>query len=548
MRQSFFEISIIVMLIFLAVLPAAKLGLNLAIAIPLGHAVFLCGVSLFALELARRVNRLLGTLLFGMIVALLGAEITTFALTGLHVNSFTISLLLEGNARENIGIGVALPAFLIGVVLISILLARRRPRKPKRLQLRTTLFAAVCGALFTQLAYALLFFYGTPGVVEVRRQLPFFQALHPYYIERALSPILGVRPQNPFALPNETGGTPSRPESIHIPTPRSVLFVIMDSVRAKDIIANPAIAPNVTILGKTGQQSLNHYSASNCTHFSMFSMFTGTLPTSFGRTRQQGRPSGLVPILQANGYHVSTAEALSLDWYDLSRLLLSGADRHVAQEGTSRERDSFVTQKTIEILSRQTAQPFFHLAYYNGAHFPYGDSEPINGLTGGTINSYTNAISAVDAQVGRITDQLQELITRDNLLVIITSDHGENIFEHGIVGHASALTDEQTIVPLIALNTDNAPLPRSQTDIFGYLLRQLGAAVPHAVQQPQPIILSNCSYEVPSGFAVIGTFGRADFIYEDGFLSPVASPLGHMPPKQVQLEAARQLVNVIEAN
>lgn len=62
---------------------------------------------------------------------------------------------------------------------------------------------------------------------------------------------------------------------------------------------------------------------------------------------------------------------------------------------------------------------------------------------------YDGEILWTDEHVGRIMDALEKAGRRDNTLVIITSDHGEEFFEHGNKGHRYTLFDEQLLVPLI---------------------------------------------------------------------------------------------------
>ena len=61
---------------------------------------------------------------------------------------------------------------------------------------------------------------------------------------------------------------------------------------------------------------------------------------------------------------------------------------------------------------------------------------------------YDQAIAYVDEHVGVILDQLERLRLADDTAVIITADHGEAFFEHGLWGH-NRLYDEVVRVPLI---------------------------------------------------------------------------------------------------
>jgi len=62
---------------------------------------------------------------------------------------------------------------------------------------------------------------------------------------------------------------------------------------------------------------------------------------------------------------------------------------------------------------------------------------------------YDGEILWTDEHIGRIMDALDEAGLHDNTLVVITSDHGEEFFEHGNKGHRYTLFDEQLLVPLV---------------------------------------------------------------------------------------------------
>ncbi len=70
------------------------------------------------------------------------------------------------------------------------------------------------------------------------------------------------------------------------------------------------------------------------------------------------------------------------------------------------------------------------------------------------ISLYEGEIRAQDDEVGKIMDKLKELGLWDKTIVVITADHGEELFEHGWVGHGSTTLDstlyeEIVKIPLI---------------------------------------------------------------------------------------------------
>ncbi len=65
------------------------------------------------------------------------------------------------------------------------------------------------------------------------------------------------------------------------------------------------------------------------------------------------------------------------------------------------------------------------------------------------IDLYDGAINYVDYQLGLFFDWMKKNDQYENTLIIITSDHGEEFWEHGATGHGFTLYEEQLKVPLI---------------------------------------------------------------------------------------------------
>ncbi len=70
------------------------------------------------------------------------------------------------------------------------------------------------------------------------------------------------------------------------------------------------------------------------------------------------------------------------------------------------------------------------------------DSDYIKGVYYGEVNFS-------DAQVGRLVDGLKKMSLYDQATLVITSDHGEEFWEHGGFEHAHTVYDELIRVPLI---------------------------------------------------------------------------------------------------
>ena len=127
-------------------------------------------------------------------------------------------------------------------------------------------------------------------------------------------------------------------------------------------------------------------------------------------------------------------------------------------------------------LAEHGASPFFLYLHYMDVHYPYVAPEPwqdrfvtepgedrfkegnTKPLPEGTIPDrdlafmqarYDGQIDWVDELLSRLLRDLEELGLRDEVLLVITSDHGEEFLEHAAFGHGHSVYRELTHVPLL---------------------------------------------------------------------------------------------------
>lgn len=99
---------------------------------------------------------------------------------------------------------------------------------------------------------------------------------------------------------------------------------------------------------------------------------------------------------------------------------------------------------------------------------------------GRVVNMYDNALSYVDAQIGRLKSHLEQRGQLHKTIWVITSDHGEMFYEHGLATHGRTLYDAEARVPFIIHYPDVlAPAeidqPVSHVDILPTILALLSA-------------------------------------------------------------------------
>lgn len=137
-----------------------------------------------------------------------------------------------------------------------------------------------------------------------------------------------------------------------------------------------------------------------------------------------------------------------------------------------------VVDASLEWLDQEDGEPFFLFMHLFDVHDEYVAPEPFttrfdpdySGPVDGTevssalskVNSrmpardlqnlrarYLGEVAWVDSQIGRLLAELDKRGLRENTVVVLTSDHGEEFFEHGNKTHRTQLFPESIQVPLI---------------------------------------------------------------------------------------------------
>jgi len=117
-----------------------------------------------------------------------------------------------------------------------------------------------------------------------------------------------------------------------------------------------------------------------------------------------------------------------------------------------RKRAVVVNQEVLRWLDHSPTRPFFAFLNYFDVHGPYGVPKsypPPPWPQSGEKNLYDTGIRYVDDHLGQLLDGLKQRGLLDNTLVVITSDHGEGLWQHGLPTHGRNLYRELIHVPLI---------------------------------------------------------------------------------------------------
>ncbi len=101
------------------------------------------------------------------------------------------------------------------------------------------------------------------------------------------------------------------------------------------------------------------------------------------------------------------------------------------------------------------------------------------------ISNYDGCIHEVDAVIGEILDELERRGELEDTLVVVTSDHGEEFYDHGGWGHGHSLHRELLHVPLVLAGPGiprglRVPARVRSVDLMPTLLALAGLPVPEA--------------------------------------------------------------------
>ena len=184
-------------------------------------------------------------------------------------------------------------------------------------------------------------------------------------------------------------------------------------------------------------------------------------------------------------------------------------DEPAPKQGDRYGKANFTTDAVLDWLKTPPQEPFFLWIHYFDPHKPFEPPEPfdeafttdsdlVRFLGARNVedpqdpvileanNLYDGEILWVDSQIQRVLDRLDEMELLEEAALVVTSDHGEALGEHGRIGHGE-IQNEQLFVPLIMKFPDGSSLNGrrfdhlvSLTDVVPTLVDRLGLPIREA--------------------------------------------------------------------
>lgn len=195
----------------------------------------------------------------------------------------------------------------------------------------------------------------------------------------------------------------------------------------------------------------------------------------------------LAERLRAAGY--VTHAHLGTDYFSRVRGFFQGFDSVTQPQHATRAQPVDAAIETLDAWSAQNEDgedrqrpPLFLWVHLFNVHLPYLPDGVPSQFGPAEADWYDTEIVLADEQVGRLLDALRERGLDDSTVVVFASDHGEAHGEHGHVGHAFSLHEEEIRTPLIVRAPGVAPgvveTPVSLIDVAPTVLNLTGQSPP----------------------------------------------------------------------
>jgi len=310
---------------------------------------------------------------------------------------------------------------------------------------------------------------------------------------RLLLPALGALALAACPQREPRSAPSARPAATAAGNRLNVLLVTIDTLRADHLGAygyRRATSPRIDALARRGATFDQAYTYWPKTRGSFVAMLTGRLAaqSGYGKTHPLlvDFNATLASVLQEAGYDTAATVdnpnvAASLGYAKgFARYRETWEEPALASE---MDRARAITADGVAYLrAARPERPFLLWLHYVNPHAPYEppppfdtaflDAEaargpvlrPVAGFHGGVprqweragrtlgfyVAQYDGEIAAVDAEVGRVLEALDASAVRDRTLVVLTSDHGESLGEHGYYfDHGENLFDPCVRIPLV---------------------------------------------------------------------------------------------------
>jgi hypothetical protein len=418
------------------------------------------------------------------IVVLVFIEVLLFQDYGIHLYEFDVfSILADAALRRDLGIQ---PAEVLRVTIAAITLLGAElllcVAALRLAQWRGGALARACGAaMFVTIPGGLVLFRsGEDRIASDRAEFEGALPLGKRLLLRNTSrPFIAVQPRLGAGGYPVLGGSDAAPV---LGRKSNIVFFVADGLRGD--MVTPELTPNLLRFGSRGDviHSQRHFSSGHVSEAGIFGLLYGLDGHEYHSFIASRVPAYPIQVLKRNGYHTFLLASSRLNPYP-SDQLVSTFDE-VSYPANDDEAVSVL--KRYLAARRADGTPYFVLAFFYTPHYPFTSAKPkfrrypLIGPSART--NYMNDVLQADDFFRQTFDLVRDDYERGRTVLLATSDHGEEIRDHGVFGHASAtFWNEKVVVPFMlglpgtSLSRETrSPILTSHVDVWPTLFDYLG--------------------------------------------------------------------------
>ena len=249
------------------------------------------------------------------------------------------------------------------------------------------------------------------------------------------------------------------------PRALSIVLLLIDTLRPDHMgmygYARPT-TPNLDAWAKSASLFERVYAQAPHTPRSLPSILTGRYPSRIAWVERHGSFSDISPanetlfdLAARAGMHT---EAVTAHFYFDQVPTLRRAVERWDNQGTENVRASLsvsadpdVTRRALErldVLAGDT-RPFVFFAHYFAPHGHYMAHPELPAFGTAEADYYDGEIAFTDQHIAPVLERLDRSDLRERTIVVVLSDHGESLGEHGLKVHGRTVFEPEARVPLL---------------------------------------------------------------------------------------------------
>lgn len=394
-------------------------------------------------------------------VVLVFIEVLIFQDYGIHFYEFDVfGILADAALRRDLGIQPAevarVTAAAAGLIVVELTLCILAVRV---VAWRNGALPRACGAamLVAIPGGFVVFRVGEEGIGPVRSE---FEGALP--LGRQLLMRSDSRPHIAVRARTGPGGYPilGQGDSAPVLSRRpNIVFHVPDGLRAD--MVRPELTPRLLDFGKRPDvlTSSRHFSTGHVSEAGIFGLLYGVRSHAFNAFISERVPAFPIEVLRRSGYHTLFVGSSRLNPYPSDQLIRT-FDEVIYPENDDA---AMAAIRRYVAERKRDGRPYFMLAFLYTPHFPFTAAKPhlrrYPSIGPKARSNYMNDVIQADDYLRQTLELLEPA---DSTVVLVTSDHGEEIRDHGVFGHASAtFWNEKVQVPFF-LRLPGVRLPDSR--------------------------------------------------------------------------------------